>query len=712
MDFDDILLWRMLIAVPELDFDNEFAKFLIKRGIIRYDHLQLGRKTLRQIEHDLALGKKMRNKTLIQRLMMVAPELLSVRTIDFLRSLDLIDVVTAHNLRIALRAAKNIFPVFTPSATFGRRVASLLGTIFSDETIDVLRDLDQARINRLEATLRGEEDVREAWLKSFLAKEEERLKLFNYDRNTLSPKDREYLARVAKTNGDDINAVRTSRIEFIKLAREMSISRAEATRLVLTASKTAISAISGTGRLIKEVKAANSAWDAIALVYSRAISDGVLKQALRFGLISPERYDLIRSLEVVGLDIWKKVGASFNQEAWMARALLISEGVVSHEMLTALYTTKLITPEAYHMMYPSVTAIRKLTRAYGDRFRKSQRMRVVPGENPLGTFVRRTEGVDRALVKLLAEAAEDAKKAAAKLELAGKLSASARAGQQRIVVKELNDAILRTYENIGYMTIFGEKKAALAAAEAMDDLTEKLWGSSPAMQDRRRELIRNARSGIEAFVSRQENLVGLSSRLYRGGIYSNSLVQKEINKALLRGLSAEEFAKNVEGLFRNNVPGGVSYAAMRLARTEINNAFHFTQIRYTREMPWVTGYRWNRSGRANSRPHACSDYANNDSFNMGKGVFPKSDVPGKPHPQCLCFLTTETMGTGQFEKRMRSGAFDKYFSEVEESGYFEDAWKVDRRNIVMEYMPAMARLAISAATGEVGAIVRAAVRNK
>lgn len=712
MDFEDLLIWRMLIAVPELEFDEVFAKILLKHGVVRWHNLQLGQRTLKQIEDAAALRGRMRNKTLIQRIMMVMPEVMSVEVVDLLRGWGLINIEVAHGLRIALRAAGNISPIFVSSSTLGRRATALFRSLFNEEVIDLLRDLDQARINRFEAILKSREDEKSAWLRRFMQLEEERLKLFNFDRNTLSPKDREYLNRVYKSTREEILAMTRFRLNTIKIARELSVSRAEAARFVLGVSNTAFRTIASITRLTAEVKAAENAWDAIALVYSKGISDIVLKNALRFGLISTSRYDLIRSIEVVGLDIWKKVGISFSKESWMARALLISEGVISHEMLTALYRAKLINDAAYTVMYPSVTAIRNLTRSYGNRFRKSERMRLIPRENPLGTFVRRTEGVDRALIRILAEAADDARKAAEKLELAGKIGKSARAAQQRVVIKELNDAILRTYENVGYMTVFGEKKAALAAAEAMDALTEKVWGSTPKMQDLRREFTRSARSGIEAYVSRQENLVPLADRLYSGGIYSRSLVNREISKALLRGLSAEEFAKNVERLFKNNVPGGVSYAAMRLARTEINNAFHFTQIRYTREMPWVTGYRWNRSGRANSRPHACSDYANNDGFNMGPGVFPKSEVPGKPHPQCLCFLTTTTMTNGNFEKRMRSGAFDRYFKEVQDSGYFEDAWTVDRRNLVLEYLPGVARVAISAATGEVGAIVRGALRKK
>jgi hypothetical protein len=117
---------------------------------------------------------------------------------------------------------------------------------------------------------------------------------------------------------------------------------------------------------------------------------------------------------------------------------------------------------------------------------------------------------------------------------------------------------------------------------------------------------------------------------------------------------------------------------MRLARTEINNAFHFTQIRYTREMPWVEGYKWNLSG-SHGRPDVCNQMAEH-SEGLGRGVYGKGGVPGKPHPMCLCFITTETIDNATFYKRYRSGAYDRYTDSVQKGGIFEEDTYTPTRN--------------------------------
>lgn len=707
MEWEQLLLWRLLIAIPEWEFDQEIARLLTEYGVLRWDAMELGEDIRERIARDARLGRRMRDKNLIQRILITMPEILTVSTVDWMRKHGLISVEIAHRLRIGLRAKDALAPVFVKDAVLATRLGALFSSIFSEETIDLLRDLDQARINRMGAAIRSVEFEKENWLQEFLQKETARLRLHNKDGN-LSRADREWLDRIKGMTRDDIRVYRAFNIRVLTRAQELSIARAEMAKSIIRGSKAFIAGIAGIKRTSAEIKAADNAWDVMTILWSKILDDDVLKTAIRLGVISPSRYDAIRSLELLGMDIWTKVGKSFKYESWASRALLISEGIMSHEMLEALYQNGIIGKTAYRYMQPGVNAIRMITRSYAGRFRKSIRMRVTPAENPLGTFLRKTESTDRALLRLLAEAAQDAKNAALKLEKSALIGAKARAAQQRLIEKELYDSLHRVYENIGYLTIFGEKQASLAAADAMDTLTAKVWGSTKKMQDLQREFTRTARSGIESYVSRQENLVSLSRRIYNGGVYGEGVVKREINKALLRDLSPAEFAKRMESLFKPNAPGGVSYAAMRLARTEINNAFHYTQIRYTREMPWVQAYQWNRSGRATSRPHACSDYANQNNYDMGKGVFPKSEVPSKPHPQCLCFLTTVTMSNGEFERRLRTGAFNTYFQSVSESGYFEDAWAVDRRNVWLEYMPAIADTAKTAAIGQLASLVRAA----
>jgi hypothetical protein len=185
-----------------------------------------------------------------------------------------------------------------------------------------------------------------------------------------------------------------------------------------------------------------------------------------------------------------------------------------------------------------------------------------------------------------------------------------------------------------------------------------------------RSLLMTARSGVDSFISREESLRALSTRVYRNAALHSGVIDREIAKGLLRGLSADEMAAIIRNYIRPGVPGGSSYAAMRLARTEINNAFHQTTIRYTREMPWVEGYRWNLSG-SHPRTDICNSYAQDSHGAGGRGFYDKRNVPSKPHPQCLCYITPETMDNKDFYKRLRSGAFDPYINQITRQGTFE-----------------------------------------
>jgi hypothetical protein len=102
---------------------------------------------------------------------------------------------------------------------------------------------------------------------------------------------------------------------------------------------------------------------------------------------------------------------------------------------------------------------------------------------------------------------------------------------------------------------------------------------------------------------------------------------------------------------------------MRLARTELANAFHLSTIRYGREMPWVQGWKWNLSG-SHGRPDICNDYANDDHDDLGPGVFKKANVPGKPHPQCLCFITAYQPSEADFIRNMKRGYYNQYMTQM------------------------------------------------
>jgi len=109
--------------------------------------------------------------------------------------------------------------------------------------------------------------------------------------------------------------------------------------------------------------------------------------------------------------------------------------------------------------------------------------------------------------------------------------------------------------------------------------------------------------------------------------------------------------RNVRGRLVRNQPRGVvtrspgragmaSFAARRLARTEISRA-HAQGTAFTAaRTPLAKGLRWNLSAR---HPEAdeCSDHAARDG-GLGRGVYRVNDFPRMPaHPMCLCYSTTE-----------------------------------------------------------------------
>jgi hypothetical protein len=126
----------------------------------------------------------------------------------------------------------------------------------------------------------------------------------------------------------------------------------------------------------------------------------------------------------------------------------------------------------------------------------------------------------------------------------------------------------------------------------------------------------------------------------------------------MRNANSRELARLVRNYIHPDTPGGVSYAAQRLARTEINNAFHTTSLRHYNEQPWVEGVKWSLSS---SHPHAdaCDEYATEVHFRGGEpGVYKPEDTPSKPHPQCFCYVSPVTMSDEAFIRAFNAGEFD------------------------------------------------------
>lgn len=213
------------------------------------------------------------------------------------------------------------------------------------------------------------------------------------------------------------------------------------------------------------------------------------------------------------------------------------------------------------------------------------------------------------------------------------------------------------WEDVERLTRQGMHKAAdLAVNQQLD--RDFLGGMTIAdLQKYADNLFINSHAGVESVFSRRTNGVSLSDRIYRNGRAGVMLAAKEVEKGLLLQESAKQIAARVKHLYNPDVPGGQSYAAMRLARTEINNAHHDTTIRNAEALEWTVGFKWHLSG-SHPKPDICNEYAEEDHDDLGAGVFRKGNAPAKPHPHCLCYLEVIQMDREDFLSALAEGKFN------------------------------------------------------
>lgn len=283
---------------------------------------------------------------------------------------------------------------------------------------------------------------------------------------------------------------------------------------------------------------------------------------------------------------------------------------------------------------------------------------------PLSRYVAVQRDTDREMAILLREAANEAEKMMLSLARKQGLGANIRRHQLGAILKQLRKQQADLWGSVTKATEMGMRRAGEAASEAEIAINRVLFDAAGAVMADFDEAMRiQASESVANVVSRGANGIPLSEQVYKSRAWSNNLLNRTIDRGLLMGMSAKELAASVAHLINPLTPGGVSYASMRLARTEINNAFHRTQIDLRKGDPWVNGMRWHLSG-SHPRPDACNDYADRQHFVGGNpGVYRPNDVPGKPHPQCLCWLETVTVEPDDFINAMASGKYDKFINE-------------------------------------------------
>lgn len=228
-----------------------------------------------------------------------------------------------------------------------------------------------------------------------------------------------------------------------------------------------------------------------------------------------------------------------------------------------------------------------------------------------------------------------------------------RAAQLRVTLAAINKLLHQMW--VGRINPLVERsiRDSLQAAEDAVEALERV--AYAALSDRAAELLvaslrASGASGLKSDAARRAR--ALSTRVYRQRALDDGRVVDIIRQGLISGLSAKELAADVYKYISPTAPGGASYAAMRLARTEINNAFHERQ-RDGAKRPGVKAVKWNLSG-SHKVPDLCNVYASHG----GNGEWPTTDVPDKPHPNCFCYLTYVMMSPAEFKRELEKGSFD------------------------------------------------------
>ena len=145
-----------------------------------------------------------------------------------------------------------------------------------------------------------------------------------------------------------------------------------------------------------------------------------------------------------------------------------------------------------------------------------------------------------------------------------------------------------------------------------------------------------------------------SQRLWRLDRVAKRGVDQIISKGLITGQSAVDMSKELRrylvdpslkpGVIWTTAAtrsvtgrGTIHYNALRLASTEINNAYRESMIMLNKSNPITFAVKWHVSA-SHPRPDICDVWADSDLYGFGPGVYPSAATP-IDHPGGFCFIT-------------------------------------------------------------------------
>lgn len=228
------------------------------------------------------------------------------------------------------------------------------------------------------------------------------------------------------------------------------------------------------------------------------------------------------------------------------------------------------------------------------------------------------------------------------------------------LAKELNGLLVKTIEK---GTQAGSLQYLLITREALKiaDVPIKPFLVSQQRANQR---------AVEAAINKQINGLNLSDRIWTTSKkVNNSLSQiaiegiragkhpVEVAKQMQRYVSAGKKTMvaeypNMMDRIGDMLPENLSYEALRLARTEMADAYGQAEKKTAEEAPFSQGIRWSLSN-AGVACEVCKANAERVT-DLGVGVYKVEDLPEYPaHPNCLCDLQQVVEDVVEYARRVK-----------------------------------------------------------
>ena len=164
---------------------------------------------------------------------------------------------------------------------------------------------------------------------------------------------------------------------------------------------------------------------------------------------------------------------------------------------------------------------------------------------------------------------------------------------------------------------------------------------------------------------------------------------KELQRDILGVKKLEDIPEKLrwtEGISRSvRGRGTIHYNALRLARTEIGNAYHEAEVMAARASKVVSGLKWNLSPM-HGMYDVCDQLADQDMYGLGPGIYPPGDTPLCPHPNDMCYVTREILPVEQWgtERPKLKPKKEIEFHHPEETAYLSATRKTEITRPVTE----------------------------